>query len=126
MAYGGGEYIDFSLPAAADFSSHQYKIMTIDANGRGTICTGNTVRAIGILQNKPAAADAPARIRILGPSKYKAGAAANEGDGIAANGEGFGTACTTDKTYIVGYVLAAPGGSADVQSIMVQPGMVAG
>ena len=126
MPYGGGDGIDITLPAAADLSSHQYKLMTVDANGRGTICTAYTVMPIGILQNKPAAADVPARIRVAGISKYLAGAAANEGAFIASNAQGYGTATTLDTAHYVGIVLHAPGGSADIQDLLVMPGRYAG
>lgn len=125
MPYGGSG-LDISVPAAADLSSHQFKLMVIDANGRGTIGTGYTSVVIGVLQNKPDAADAPARIRVGGESKYKAGAAANEGAYIASNAEGFGTPTTLDTACYVGIVLHAPGGSADVQDILVMPGRYAG
>ena len=125
MPYGGTG-IDITVPAAADLSSYQYRLMTIDANGRGTICTAYTVQPIGILQNKPSAADVPARVRVFGESKCKFGAAANEMAFVASNAQGFGTATTLDTAGYVGFVLHAPGGSADIQDVLVMPGRYAG
>ncbi len=125
MPYSGNG-IDITVPAAADLSSYQHRLVTIDANGRGTICTGYTVQPIGILQNKPSAANVGARIRVFGESKYVAGAAADEMAYIASNAQGFGTATTLDTACYVGWVLNAPGGSADVQAIFVNPGRYAG
>lgn len=120
MAYGGPDLNDYSLPAAADLSTHQYKFMTIDANGRGTIATSGTDVLIGILQNKPSAQDAPARIRPMGNiSKLVAGEALAEGALITSNAQGFGTATVTDTLMVGAVCLAAVGGSADVADVLV-------
>ena len=129
MAYGGGTYEDITLPAAADLSSYQYHFVTVDANGRGTITTAATTPVIGILQNKPSAAEAPARIRVSGISKLAAGAALNEAervcstpqDATSLDGHGFGTvaAATSIGVFIGAIVLAACGASADITDLLV-------
>jgi len=125
MAYEG-EGIDITLPAAADFSSHQYRFMTVDANGRGTICSAYTVVPIGILQNKPDAADKPARVRIAGISKLQMGAAVDEGNRLASNAEGYGTVTTLDTANYGAIALHAVGASADIQDVLISVGMIAG
>ena len=122
MAYGGGagDCIDITLPAAADLSSYQYKFMTVDANGRGTPATANTAVIAGILQNKPAAADTGARIRVAGISKLVFGAAANEAAFMTANGEGFGTPTAVAGCFTGAVVIAAVGGSADIGDVFVR------
>lgn len=121
MAYGGGQYTDITLPASADLSSHQYKFITVDANGRGTICTAATNPIIGILQNKPSAQDEPARIRVQGISKIYGGAALNEGDMVASNLQGFGTAAAAGQVAVQvgGICLAATGGSGEYADVLV-------
>ena len=122
MAYGGGEYTDITLPAAADFSTHQYKFIIADANGRGTIATTAVGPYIGILQNKPDAADKPARIRVHGISKLVAGAALNENDMIcstAVGGFGTATAASAIGTFCGAIALAAVGGSTDIADVLV-------
>lgn len=120
MPYDSGNVIDITMPAAADLSDYQYRILAIDANGRATIAVDpQAVSIIGVLQNKPSAADAAARIRVLGESKMVFGAAADEGAYITANPQGFGTATTTDHDQTVGRVLHAPGGSGNIQDILV-------
>ena len=128
MAYGGGDYIDISLPAAADLSTYQYKFMTVDANGRGTVASAATTRILGILQNKPGAVDAPARIRTAGISKLVGGAALAEGDCLtstpidatsgSANGMGTAAAATSIGCFIGAIALAATGGSADIADVL--------
>lgn len=123
MPFDGGG-LDITLPAAADLSAHQYKPVTIDANGRGTVCTANTDIPIGVLQNKPTGTDHPAKVRIYGLSLHKFGAAANEGDMLAAGVEGFGTV-TTAASWSFGVTLLAPGGSGNIQTILVRPAKLA-
>ena len=119
MPYGG-EGCDLTFPAAADLSSYQYHIIAIDANGRATVAIDpQALTIIGILQNKPAAADAAARVRVHGISKLVFGAAVNEGVEVTSNPEGYGTAAATTKDFVVGKVLHAPGGSGDVQDVLV-------
>lgn len=121
MPYNGSG-IDESFPAAADLSSYQYHFVYIDANGRAAVATGCTVLPIGILQNKPSAADAVARVRIAGISKLEFGAAADESATIASNAQGFGTATTTDTDFYGAIALHAPGGSGDYQDVLIVHG----
>lgn len=62
--------IDVSLPAAIDLSALQYHAMKTDSNLRVTTSGAND-KSLGILQNKPAALDAQARVRIQGVSLAK-------------------------------------------------------
>lgn len=129
MAYGGGDYIDISLPAAADLSNYQYRFMTVDANGRGTVCSAATTPVVGILQNKPSAQDSPARIRVSGISKMAAGAALNEADMLAStpidatsgSANGFGTAAAAGQVgvFVGAICLAACGASTDITDVLV-------
>lgn len=129
MAYGGGDYLDITLPAAADLSTYQYKFVKVDANGRGTITANATDPILGILQNKPSVQDAPARIRIAGISKLVGGAALNEGDMLAstvqdatsgsANGMGTAAAAGQVGVFVGAICLAATGGSGDIADVLV-------
>lgn len=114
----GGDGIDVTLPAAADLSSYQYHFVVVDANGRGTLATSCTTIPLGVLQNKPSAADSAARVRVQGITKLAYGAAANEGALLASGPEGFGTATTTAADGVGAICLHAPGGSADVQDAL--------
>ena len=120
MAYGSSQDDDITLPAAADLSSHQYKFITPDANGRGTITTTAVIANIGILQNKPDAVNKPARIRHAGISKLLMGAAVDEGGLIGSNLQGFGTAVAAGQVgvFIGAIALAAVGGSGDIGDVL--------
>lgn len=118
MAYGGGDYLDITLPAAADLSTYQYRFITIDANGRGTVATATTDAVVGILQNKPSAANVPARVRVHGISKHVAGAAQNEGAYLSPGVEGCGTATTQAGAIVGAMVLTASGGSGDLNDVL--------
>ena len=119
MPYGGGDYVDITLPAAADLSGHQYKFVIVDANGRGTVLTACTTVPLGILQNKPGTADVGARIRVSGVSKLRFGAATNEGAELASGPEGFGTATTTSGDGVGAICLHSVGGSADINDVLI-------
>ncbi len=130
MAYGGANNgSDITLPAAANLSTYQYKFMTVDANGRGTVCSAATTPVVGILQNKPSAVDEPARIRVAGISKLVGGAALNEGERLcstvidatsgSANGMGTVAAATSIGVFIGAICLAATGASADLADVLV-------
>jgi len=119
MPYGG-EAIDITLPAASDLSSYQYRFVVVDANGRGTLSTSCLAVPLGILQNKPSAADAAARIRISGVSKLVYGAATNEAAELASGPEGCGTATTTSGDGVGAICLHAVGGSTDIQDVVLR------
>ena len=120
MAYSGGQAVDITLPASGDMSSQQYRIVKVDGSGR---CVSGSAAAdilIGVLQNKPAATDRGAQIRISGFTKIVGGAALAEGDMVTSNGQGFGTAAaaTSVGCHILGIVTAAIGGSADIGEML--------
>ena len=117
---------DMTFVAGANLASSQYRFVTLDAAANTVKVCGTSDRPLGVLQNKPAAADDVARVRMIGISKVKCGAALNESDFIASNGEGFGTATTLDTAYYVGRVLVATGGSGELGEIMVNPGKYPG
>lgn len=129
MAYGGGDYIDITLPAGADLSAYQYHFAAVDASGYGTITSAATTPNLGILQNKPSAAGQAARIRVAGISKLVAGAALNEGDMLAStpvdatsgSAHGFGTAAAAGQVgvFVGAICLASCGASADITDVLV-------
>ncbi len=115
---GGGT--DITVPAAADLSSYQFRFITLDHTGRGTLCpTGSAI--LGVLQNKPAATDRAARVRVDGISQLKCGAAVAAGDYVASGVQGYGTTTTTAGINVGGISLNTTGGSGDFTSILVRP-----
>lgn len=109
--------IDITLPAAADLSTRQYHAVAIDTNGRAAL-SGSAGNVVGILQNKPSALGQAARVRIVGVSKHRGGAALGEGDRLQSNAQGFGTAAAGTGDEIFAVVLTATGGSGDITDVM--------
>ena len=96
MSQSIGSSMDITFKAAKDLSSYQYHFVKLDANGKVDFCTANADHVIGILQNKPSAADKAALVRTLGTSKLVMMGTNNEGDYI--------TPSETESTYSEGLV----------------------
>lgn len=114
--------LEISKPAAADLSSYQYRGVLINA-GQVNIGTGTASAIIGVLQNKPSAAGAAARVAIGGVTKMIASASITAGAWVAVNGEGMGvTAGTGDNaTQAVGRALETASGSLSVFELLIMP-----
>lgn len=76
----------FSLVAAADLSTHQYKFVNIDGTGKAAL-GGNGTRVIGVLQNKPTSGQI-STVVVTGVSKVVAGAAVTAGDSVQSDASG--------------------------------------
>ncbi len=114
--------IDVTFPAAGDLSSYQYRLVLIDDNGRATLAVGSGTIGIGVLQNKPAAQDRAAVVRIGGMTKVACNAAVNERDQITSQAQGFGAATTTTGAAVYGIMTVATSGSAEVGEMILTPG----
>lgn len=114
--------LEISKPAAADLSTYQYRGVLIAA-GSVNIATGTASAIIGVLQNKPSAAGAAARVAIGGVTKMIASASITAGAWVAVNGEGMGvTAGTGDNaTQAVGRALETASGSLSVFELLIMP-----
>lgn len=88
-------HVDLTFPAAADLSTHQYKFVKLDANGKVALQAAATDKPIGILQNKPNAANVSATVRILGISKVKFAGTSAPGDAL------YGDAAALAATWAV-------------------------
>lgn len=76
----------FSLVAAADLSTHQYKFVNIDATGKAALGGAGT-RTVGVLQNKPTSGQI-GTVVVTGVSKVVAGAAVAAGDSVQSDATG--------------------------------------
>ncbi len=119
---GGGT--DITLPASADLSTYQYCFVTLDTAGRAAPGTTGAM-ILGVLQNKPAAADRAARVRTSGISLFKYGGTVQHGDLVASGVQGRGTTtAATAGINVGGYALANVGGSGNIHSLLVRPQIV--
>lgn len=116
MAWEQGPAIIISVAAAADLSTHQYKFVEW-SSGKAALCNAATDIPMGVLQNKPDAADKPAEVLILGVSKVNSDAALSIGDliGTSADGQADAKVAGTDTTeYVVGRMITATSGAGGV------------
>ena len=86
---------NITLPANADLSSSQYLFVDCNSTGRVAVVAGNGYKAVGVLQNKPAAIDRAATVQFDGVTKVKAGAAVAKGADIMSNATGQAITATT-------------------------------
>ncbi len=89
MAERGDLPVTWSLVAAEDLSSYQYRAMVLDASGEaapGDIPAAETY--LGVLQNKPKNAE-HATVALLGITKAQAGIAITLGDPVTYTSSGF-------------------------------------
>lgn len=92
-----------TLTAGADLSTHQFKFVSVDANG-DVVLTADDAKAQGVLMNAPGDGEA-ATVAINGIVKVECGAAVTAGGAVssgangeaknAASGEVLGTALET-------------------------------
>lgn len=88
-----------SVPASADLSADQYKFMVL-TSGK-LVLAGDGADSIGVLSDKPAAADRPGRLVIGGVTKVTAGATVAVDANVMSNASGLGiTAAGTGKFVI--------------------------
>ena len=74
--------------AAGDLSTKQYLFMKVSAAQTVDTCAGITDKAIGVLQDKPAAAGRNASVAVAGTTKVVAGAAITAGTYVAPMASG--------------------------------------
>ncbi len=110
--------MDITFDAAADLSTHQFKFV-IGAALSGTSqlarvnVSGANGRSIGVLQNKPNAANLGAVVRVAGSTKLQVDTSAIiVGSPLKSDGTGFGTLAAVDKDKIGAIALEANGGAA--------------
>lgn len=111
----------FTRVAGADLSSSQYYFVKLSTTDTVIACAAATDVPIGILQNAPTSGQ-EATIMVTGISKVSSNAALTIGNLIGTSGDGQADAKTagTDTTeYVVGVVLEATGGAAELATCTV-------
>lgn len=109
---------DITFDAAADLSTHQFKFMIgAAASGNSQLArvnvSGANGRSIGVLQNKPNAANLGAVVRVSGMTKLQTDTSAIVvGSPLKSDGTGFGTLAAVDKDKVGAIALEANGGVA--------------
>lgn len=94
MATGRNAGLDYPFKAAGDLSDGMYKGVIISANDTVNYPDA-AAEIIGVLQNKPAAANREATVRIAGQTKVKAGGTLAVNDPISVAASGWFTKCAS-------------------------------
>jgi hypothetical protein len=107
------------VAAAADLSTHQFKIVKMSATGIAVAGAGQA--SIGVLQNKPSALGQAATV--WGPgstTKVVAGALTAKGAYVTPDGNGKAVAATTGD-HIIGQLLDAAGAADNLVTLFINP-----
>jgi hypothetical protein len=114
---------DISLLAAADLSDYQYHIVMLSAPRTVSYSTADADAAIGILQDKPEAANRACKVRTTGVSKLKIGSGGiTDGAKIASDATGKGVAASANERYLA--IALEDGDENDIISVLLERGNV--
>jgi|688.fasta_scaffold186437_2 hypothetical protein len=109
----------FSIPAAADLSTHQYKLVTVNSSGQVALANA-TALVCGVLQNKPTAAGQAATVAYGGVSKCLAAGVITAGARVTADANGLAIAAATAGDAVIGIALATAAAN-DIIPVLVNP-----
>jgi len=108
-----------TLLAGADLSSSQYCFVKLNSSGQ-VVVAGADDRAIGVLQDTPAASGRAACVGIDGVSKVLFGGTVSKGAAVTSDANGKAVALTSGDAYSHG--IARDGGhDGEVQAVILQP-----
>jgi hypothetical protein len=108
-----------SLPAAADLSTHQFKFVVVDANGRAALVVASGGQADGVLQDKPNALGKHGDVMLIGAggvSKVVAGAVVAAGALVMSDTTGRAITATATN-WVLGRALSASGAANEILSV---------
>ena len=115
-----------TFDAAADLSTHQYKFVIGAAAAAGSqdarvTVAGANGRAIGVLQNKPNAANLAAVVMVSGASKLVVDGTVAIGVGVPlkADASGRGVVAGTDKDKVCAIALEASSAANDIIEVLI-------
>lgn len=108
-----------SFQASGDLSAGQYLAVKLDSNGRIALA-GEGDKAIGILQDKPAALGRAGAVATAGTSKAVAGGTVTAGDRVAPNSTGKFVSVGSGDDWSFG-IARTGAGSGEIFSCLIQP-----
>lgn len=117
-----------SRPANADLSTKQYLFVKAVSGGAGLpgkvdVCSATTDVAMGVLQDKPAAADRAAEVGVLGVTKITAGAAFLAGVRLAPMASGKAQTAVSTQ-FPAGIALTSATADGDIVEMQLAPSLV--
>ena len=120
------DVLTYSWPASGDLSSYQYHAVYLNSSGKLAVANA-TSKAVGILQNKPDAADEAGSVMLLGISKAVVDANSTNityGDWLKPNASGHLVKMTNTSSadkYAVAIALEPSTADGDIISVFVMP-----
>lgn len=117
------EIVSIAIPANADLSASQFRIAVVNSSEKAAIAAAATAKIIGVLYNKPAAADVAAQIAISGVARVTAGGVVAAGDLLTSDANGKAIATTTTGNVLIGRALTA-GADTQLIEVLLAPGTV--
>lgn len=110
-----GNFTAASFEAAADLSSHQFKIVKLTADGKVNLANADNQQSLGILQNSPQAGEAAAVLRTPGAETrvIAGGAVASAGLFLASDANGLAVVATSGEC-VWGVALQTAAGSGKI------------
>ena len=117
------EIVSIAIPANADLSASQFRIAVVNSSEKAAIAAAATAKIIGVLYNKPAAADVAAQIAISGVARVTAGGVVAAGDLLTSDANGKAIATTTTGNVLIGRALTA-GADTQLIEVLLFPGTV--
>lgn len=110
-----------SLNSTNDLSAKQFFIVKVDVSNDHSVvlAAAGTDPIVGVLQNKPKAAQA-ALVRFLGTTKVVAGGTVTRGDLVTSDSAGKAVTTTTNKDVAIGRALVSAV-AGDIFEILLAP-----
>lgn len=94
-----------SLEASGDLSSNQYTFVDVNSSGQVAVVSTAGAKAVGVLQDKPAAQGRVASIGINNVTKVKVGAAVTAGVELVSDTSGRAIAHSAADQFVQGTAL---------------------
>lgn len=107
-----------TYPAVGDLSTKRYFFVKPATGGKVDLLDSATTVCLGILQNKPSAADMAAEVAYAGPTKVVVGGTVAVGDRLGTDTAGKAVALTADKARVMGVCMQAGAAGDTVQMLL--------
>lgn len=114
-----------TFEAGGDLSAHQFKFVTVAADGQVDLETDAGARVTGVLQNNPDAAGKAAQVAVSGRVKVVASATIAAGAEVATTNAGLAVTAAGATTQILGQCLVG-GDAGEIVEVLLQPRGVVG
>jgi hypothetical protein len=111
-----------SVPAAADLSAAQYRMMDINSSGQIATVATKGAKMAGVLQDKPAAAGRIGALGYSGVTKVELGDTVAAGAEVISDANGAAVATDAADQYILGVCLEG-GTVGEVGKVLIKPYM---